>query len=61
MSEGISKRSLRMYAVAFVSALLAAGMLLVSGLTRSLSANFSRASIGFSIVAVVLGVLAVRR
>jgi len=61
MSDGISKRSMRTYAVAFVFALLAAGMLLVSGITRSLSANFSLASIVFSTVAVVLGVLAIRR
>jgi hypothetical protein len=61
VSESVSKRSLRTYAVAFVFALLAAGMLLASGLTRSLSANFSLASIIFSIVAVVLGVLVIRR
>lgn len=60
MSGGISRRSLRLYAVAFLFALLAAGMLLVSGLTRSLSAHFSLASIACSLVAVVLGALAIR-
>ena len=61
MSEGISKRSIRLYAVAFVFALAAGGTLLVSGLTRSLSASLSMTSIAFSLIAVVLGILAIRR
>ncbi len=60
MSEGASKKSIRLYAVAFAFTLGAGGTLLVSALTKSLSSGLSLMSIAFSIVAVALGALAFR-
>lgn len=60
MSEGASRKSIRLYAAAFVFALGAGATLLVSALTKSLSSRLSLTSIALSIVAVVLGALAVR-
>lgn len=60
MSEGASKKSIRLYTAAFAFALGAGGTLLVSALTQSLSSRLSLTSIVLSIVAVVLGAFALR-
>lgn len=61
MSEGAPKTGERLYAAAFLCALVAGASLFLDVLSRSLASGNSLVSITFSVAAIILGVLSLRK
>lgn len=61
MNDGAPKGKLRLYGAAFALFLLAAVLLLMEGLNRTLAASYSITAIALSAIAIVLGLVAAKK